>query len=458
MRFGLFAEIRIPARNFSLSPQAVFLGGEGRGEGGPKSDMADAYVPLQTPFDRRFSPEHFGAFHTTYQRMATELNRRLHDHAIQVFRSDLYQLLEHQDGRINSDDLHRLILSPVSGKGKKPAAENGLPDRSELLAELLAELLSELLKAWGMDPSLHPDAKDAHAFRYPEWDDTLGDYLSDRTRLLEREVRGADTGFYEKTLLAFHGFVRRIRHAFDLLKPEEITILRPWQEGDEFDYRALLDYAIDKKAGKMPSDRLYIKRIKQIRDVATLLLVDLSKSTANVVEGTDIRVLDVEKQAIVLLCEALTVVGDRFAIAGFSGNGPLGVDYYRIKDMDAPFDEPVKRRINAMAPQRNTRMGAAIRHAVACFRSVEARVRLLMVLGDGFPNDLDYKGAHAVEDTRRAVMEARTAGIHVKAITVNVSDNSQLDRLYGSSHHTLIGDIRDLPNQLVRVYSALTRH
>ncbi|MDL2269049.1 hypothetical protein LJC71_01715 [Desulfosarcina sp. OttesenSCG-928-A07] len=418
-----------------------------RGYAGLGADISsDDDVSLQTPFDRRFSPERFGAFHTAYQRMAAELNRRLGHHAIQVFRSDLYQLLEHQNGQINTADLHRLIRSRVSGAGEKKAMEDTLPD------------LSELLKACSIDLSLHPDAEDAHAFRYPEWDDTLGDYLADRTRLLEREVRGSDTGFYEKTLSTFHGFVRRIRHAFDLLKPEEITILRPWQEGDAFDYRALLDYAIDKKAGQMPSDRLYIKRIKQIRDVATLLLVDLSKSTANIVDGSEVRVIDVEKQAIVLLCEALTVVGDRFAIAGFSGNGPLGVDYYRIKDMDTPFDGQVKRRINAMAPQRNTRMGAAIRHATACFRSIEARVRLLMILGDGFPNDLEYKGAHAVEDTRRAVMEARTARIHVKAITVNVSDNGQLDRLYGRSHHTLIGDIRDLPNQLVRVYSALTRH
>jgi nitric oxide reductase activation protein len=159
----------------------------------------------------------------------------------------------------------------------------------------------------------------------------------------------------------------------------------------------------------------------------------------------------------VLLCEALTVVGDRFAIAGFSGTGPLGVDYYRIKDLESPFDEAVKGRISAMAPQRSTRMGAAIRHATALLRCAAARVRLIIVLGDGFPNDLAYKGPYAVEDTRRAVLEARAGDIHVKAITVNVIDNDQLDRLYGSHHHTRIGNVRDLPDKLVRVYSSLTR-
>ena len=103
-------------------------------------------------------------------------------------------------------------------------------------------------------------------------------------------------------------------------------------------------------------------------------------------------------------------------------------------------------------------MGAAIRHATVLLRCAAARVRLIIVLGDGFPNDLEYKGAYAVEDTRRAVLEARAASIHVKAITVNVADNGQLDRLYGAAHHTLIGNIQDLPDRLVRVYSALTKH
>jgi nitric oxide reductase activation protein len=316
--------------------------------------------------------------------------------------------------------------------------------------------LDSLSCSHGLAPAIEVDT--AKAFRYREWDWCMGDYLPDRVRVLERDIGGLDDAFYRQTLSDFNGLVKRIRYAFELLRPEELTILRQWRDGDAFDYRALLDYAMDRKAGLMPSDRLFIKRMKRVRDVAALLLVDLSRSTANTVDQQGTRVLDVEKQAIVLLCEALNVVGDRFAIAGFSGTGPLGVDYYRIKDLDAPFDEDVKARVGAMTPQRSTRMGAAIRHATAQLSAVPASVRLVMILGDGFPNDLAYKGPYAVEDTRRAVMEARAASIHVKAITVNVSDNGQLDRLYGRSHHTLIGNVRDLPDRLVRVYSTLTRH
>ena len=418
---------------------------------GPLADLcaADAavlYEPLRLPFGRRLDPNFFGPFHAAYHRLAVDLRHHLAKHQIKVYRSDIHDLLVRENGQISSTDLVALMIRPSS----QPNDATGTCDLAGLdLTSLLCEHGLAL-----------PDASDdtANAFRYREWDICMGDYFPDRVRVLEREITPDDPHFYQTTLDRFHGLVRRIRYAFELLRPEEMTILRQWREGDAFDYRALLDYALDKKAGLMPSDRLFIKRMKRIRDVAALLLVDLSRSTANAVDRHGTRVLDVEKQAIVLLCEALQVVGDRFAIAGFSGTGPLGVDYYRIKDLDAPFDDSIKGRISAMRPQRSTRMGAAIRHATAQLARQQARVRLILILGDGFPNDLEYKGTYAVEDTRRAVMEARAANIHVKAITVNVSDNGQLDRLYGHTHHTLIGNVQDLPDKLVRVYSALTRH
>jgi nitric oxide reductase NorD protein len=408
------------------------------------TDGLDTYDPLRLPFGRRLEPGFFGPFHTTYHRLALELHDHLAARHIRVYRSDIHDLLVRQDGQISTTDM----LALMGSASPQPDAGNTI-DLSGL------DLASLLCNHGLAPPGNAPDT--ANAFRYREWDCCMTDYLPDRVRVLERDLSGSGPRFYQDTLDQFRGLVRRIRYAFELLRPEEMTILRQWREGDAFDYRALLDYAIDKKAGLMPSDRLFIKRMKRIRDVAALLLVDLSRSTANTVDARGTRVLDVEKQAIVLLCEALQVVGDRFAIAGFSGTGPLGVDYYRIKDLDAPLDDAVKGRISAMAPQRSTRMGAAIRHATAQLAQQQARVRLILVLGDGFPNDLEYKGAYAVEDTRRAVMEARAASIHVKAITVNVSDNGQLDRLYGQPHHTLIGNVQDLPDKLVRVYSALTR-
>jgi hypothetical protein len=405
-------------------------------------DRPSGYEPLSLPFGRRLDPASFAPPDSVYAGLAADIRSRLATRGIRAYQSDLHTLLRQQHGRLSITDIGPLVANPT--------AEATTVDLSWLDLDALACSHGLAL------PTI--DAAGASAFCYREWDWCMGDYLPDRVRVLERDTGGLDETFYEQTLNDFNGLVKRIRYAFELLRPEELTILRQWREGDAFDYRALLDYAMDRKAGLIPSDRLFIKRMKRVRDVAALLLVDLSRSTANTVDQQGTRVLDVEKQAIVLLGEALNVVGDRFAIAGFSGTGPLGVDYYRIKDLDAPFDDEVKARIGAMAPQRSTRMGAAIRHATAQLETVTARVRLIMILGDGYPNDLAYKGPYAVEDTRRAVMEARTAAIHVKAITVNVSDNGQLDRLYGRSHHTLIGNVRDLPDRLVRVYSTLTRH
>ena len=404
----------------------------------------DGYATLSPPFGRRFDPALFAPYHMACHLAATDIVKALAKQGVRLFRSDVRELMVRQNGQMDAGDLEALFKK-ASDRDDSPTHDLPVID------------LQQVLCAHGLGPSVLDD-DGADAYRYREWDTGLGDYLPDRVLVREHMVHGTDSDFYAHTLTAYHGLARRIRYAFELLRPEALTILRQWRDGDAFDYRALLDYAIDRKAGLMPSDRLFIKRVKRIRDVAVLLLVDLSRSTANTVDGRDLRVLDVEKQAMVLLCEALSVVGDRFAIAGFSGTGPLGVDYYRVKDLDAPFDDAVKARIGAMAPQRSTRMGAAIRHATALLTPVQARVRLIMVLGDGFPNDIEYKGVYAVEDTRRAVTEARAASVHVKAITVNASDNGQLDRLYGKSHHTLINNVRDLPDRLVRVYSMLTRH
>lgn len=403
-----------------------------------------AYQPLRLPFGRRFDPAAFAPFHTACHHLATDIKKALAARNIRVYRSDIRQLLVRQNGQLDTGALRDLIVNPPEASTTPPADLAWLDLQALMCTHGLGMTTSE--------------TDGANAFRYREWDWCMGDYLPDRVRVLEQSVQGVSDDFYDRTLKQHHGLTRRIRYAFELLRPEALTILRQWREGDDFDYRALLDYAMDRKAGLIPSDRLFIKRVKRIRDVATLLLVDLSRSTANAVDDRGTRVLDIEKQAIVLFCEALRVVGDRFAIAGFSGTGPLGVDYFRVKDLADPFDDVVRGRISAMAPQRSTRMGAAIRHATALLKPVSARVRLIMILGDGFPNDVEYKGNYAVEDTRRAIMEARAAAVHVKAITVNTSDNGQLDRLYGQSHHTLIADVSDLPDRLVRVYSALTRH
>ncbi|MGE0085693.1 MAG: nitric oxide reductase activation protein NorD [Desulfococcaceae bacterium] len=408
------------------------------------------YTALKIPYKRKLRPDMVYAAFRDVGHKARQIKVRLEENGLKTYISDIQKKLLEKQGSLSSEDIEELVLS----RQKEEFPEN--LSQTVISSDLLLPDLSEILGTAGTGLQ-ESESSPYPVFRYKEWDSNTADYLPDHVRVAERFMTEIPADFYSRTLHAHYALVRSIRRAFEMLKPEDITILRQWTEGDEFDYRALLDFAIDRKAGLMPSDRLYIKRIKQQRNVAVLLLTDLSRSTANRVFGSQSTVMDMEKEAIVLFCEALGVVGDDFAIAGFSGTGRLSVDYFRIKDFDESVNDNVKNRINGMSPQRSTRMGAAIRHATRQLEQVSAKVRILIILSDGFPNDTDYKREYAIADTRRAVSEARAKNIHARAITVNIVGDEQLDELYGSFHHNVISDVRELPDKLLRIYSSLTR-
>ena len=407
------------------------------------------YSRLTTPYGRCIRPDRVHASIRAWHRVAHMVKQRLSARNVQVFKADLVRGLAENRGVLAEDQLREIIrLRQETGSDPARQARDG--------QNLSRVDLSGIFEPATASPAISGEAA-GDIFWYREWNRHLGDYLPDHVRLVDRPLAGSGNGFYGETLKKHVGLVRKIRFAFELLKPEGLSMLRRWVEGDDFDYRALIDFAIDKKNGRMPSQRLYNKRVKQIRDVAVMLLLDLSRSTANRVPDGRGSVMDVEKEAVVLFCEALGVVGDDFAIAGFSGNGRLGVDYLRIKDFHEPMGEAVRHRIGALAPRRNTRMGAAVRHAAARFAKIPARIRLLMILGDGFPNDMDYKRDYAIEDTRKAILEACAAGLYTHAITVNLGTDARLDDLYGRARHSVISDVRELPDRLPAIYGALTK-
>jgi nitric oxide reductase NorD protein len=405
------------------------------------------YRRLIPPFGRRLRWDLVRSAWSGQTGLTSRIKLHLAERGLKIYRGELQQKLSEQNGRISPDDIKTLIVSAAPQAG----AASGVP------VNWSDNDLSALFKAAGIDSGAVRE-NDGTAFYYPEWDDGLRGYLRDHVRVQESVVpAGDDSDFYRSTLDRYHGLVLRIRRAFEFLKPEGLVMLRQWPEGDDFDYRALIDFVIDRRAGRIPSDRLFVKRLKQERDVAALLLVDLSRSTANPVIGGQETVLKVAKEALVLFCEALQVVGDTFAIAGFSGTGRHSVDYFRVKDFEQPLTAVVQQRISVLRPQRSTRMGAAIRHALSQLAAVPSQVRLLIVVTDGFPNDLGYKADYAIADTRRAVQEARARNVHVKAITVNIGSDPRLDDLYGRVHHYVIADVRDLPDKLLRMYGLLTK-
>ena len=411
-----------------------------------------SYRRLKTPFQRRIRPDLHHLSNLPIEKRVRSLKQQLAAKGFHIYASVIAQHLNRCNGELHSSDIGDMLGQPENytdkGRDHRQSIRTGLADLASDEDGFYVASLSAVNE---------PDA--CPAFWYPEWDCRVEDYLGGHARVMECAAEKQNSDFYETTLRRHAGLVQRIRTAFELLKPQELKWYRRWIEGDEFDYRELLDFALDRKAGRTPSERLYIKRLKAMRDVAVLLLVDLSRSTAHMVAGSDATVLDIEKEAIVLFSEALQVVGDRFAIAGFSGSGRLGVEYFQIKDFGDSLGHETRDRISSMFPRRNTRMGAAIRHAAYRLSAVPCRVKLLIILGDGFPNDLHYKKTYAVEDSRKAISELRTRGIHVHAITVNMNpaETSRLDVLYGGIHHDLISEVTDLPDRLWRIYGALTR-
>lgn len=401
---------------------------------------------LTTPFGWRLQwgpVERSREIHTGISRA---IKNRLAEQGVKIYRSDLQQLVASRNGQVSIDDLRTLILT-----------HSKAPDGSTVTMDWSRLNLEDILKTAGCRPCVNT-APDGSGCRYPEWDCQMRDYLHEHTRVQEIQLsQHNDDDFYRRTLSRYGGLLSHIRRAFELIKPEGLTLLRQWPEGDAFDYRALLDFAVDRRAGLIPSDRLFIKRLKKERNVAVLLLVDMSRSTANAVSAGQNTVLDVAKEAVVLFCEALQVVGDIYSIAGFSGTGRHSVDYFGIKDFQEPLNSSVQGRISTMSPQRSTRMGAAIRHATAKLNDIPAAVRLLIVVSDGFPNDIGYKNEYAIADTRRAIQEARSRGNHVKAITVNIGSDPRLDDLYGRYHYHVIEDVVELPDKLIRMYGTLTK-
>jgi len=415
-----------------------------------KGDHVEDYRPFKMPFGHRLRPDLYFSANKKYEEMGTRIKAELEKRDIHVFKSAIIRRLIKNSGDLSNDDIRGIIIS--SRDFSDPARNNNSETPLELSLSLFPELINN------KEEQAYPDDDSAAAiFRYREWDADLCDYLNDHVRVQERNIEGFKSDFYLSTLNRYMGTVKRIRREFELLRPEEIKILKKWIDGEEFDTCALVDYAIDKKTGMIPSDRLYTKRIKQQRDIAALLLVDLSRSTSALVMEANKSVHEIIKEAAVLFCEALNIAGDKFAVAGFSGTGRLGVDYYNIKDFSESMDDRIRQRINAVSPQRRTRMGAAIRHATRQLEKTASKVRLLLIISDGFPNDTGYKQSYAVEDTRMAVFEAHSKKICVRAITVDAAPDSRLDDLYGHFHHNVISDVRELPDRLLRIYGTLTR-
>ncbi|MGO9951013.1 MAG: nitric oxide reductase activation protein NorD [Dissulfurispiraceae bacterium] len=284
---------------------------------------------------------------------------------------------------------------------------------------------------------------------YDEWDYRRSGYKKRWCSVYEHDVYPGHEPFVEMTLGRYGAYIGLLRNKFEMLKKEP-RLLRRQKDGDDIDIDASVEAFCDMIAGLSPADDLFIRLDRQERNIAVLFLLDMSGSTKGWVN-------EAEKESLVLMCEALEALGDSYAIYGFSGMTRTKCDFYRVKGFDEKYSKTVKNRIAGIVPKDYTRMGPAIRHSINLLYAVDVRTRLFVILSDGKPEDWDaYKGEYAIEDTRKALIEAREKGIHPFCITIDKEARSYLPHMYGDANYTVIDDVRKLPNRITEIYRRLT--
>jgi hypothetical protein len=361
---------------------------------------------------------------------------------------------------LGAEELRRLLEMGVRiGQGHGDVGAGGIPITA-LLGKIPREALEALRRLLEAAP---PDAPrragrgqdtDDRAFFYDEWDHVIGDYRPRWCRLHERALTGDSGEFFGRALADYAAVLPEVRRQFQRIRPEMYRPLRGLEDGEDFDLNAVTDARIEVRARRSPSTRLYKSRVREARDVATLFLLDMSASTDEPL-GPGRRIIDALKEALVVMTEALDELGDAYAIYGFSGQGRENVEFYLVKGFGEALGTAVKSRIGGIVPKRSTRMGAALRHAVEKMDAVGARVKHLMLLSDGFPQDDDYgedrrSHLYGIRDTAVALREADAAGITPFCITVDRAGHDYLREMCDASRYMVIDDITALPRDCRR--------
>ena len=335
------------------------------------------------------------------------------------------------------------------------------------------------------------EASEPRSYVYDEWDFRANDYRPRWCIVQERIGVAGETQFYQDTLSQYSGLMEQIRRQFEAIRPETYRKHKRLPEGEDIDLDGAIEALIDLRSKITPDDRIYWRRNKDERDVAVVFLLDMSASTAEAVEegsrdadwnvpGDPVaytawlrarrgetarrpykRIIDVEKESMVLLMNALELIGDRYGVYGFSGFGRENVEFYVIKEVDEVLTDRVKRRMDKVAPLHATRMGPAIRHATHKLAQIDAKTKFMFVVSDGRPQDRGYsregvEKEYAVQDTRMALIEAKQLDITPFCLTVDRNGHDYLRTMAGDLGYEVLPDIMELPRRLPQLYRKIT--
>ena len=426
------------------------------------------------------------------------------------FKPELVQLLENMrssDGdntEFSQENMSPEMLKELLEQMENldmDASESPIDSSTDMIAEnILKEISSELSENSQHNPGetdndsedfqeLQTD--DPQSYVYDEWDFRSNDYKPRWCIVKERTMGEGDKQFYDDTLLDYSVLVSHLRRQFEMISPEMLKKVNRLEDGEEFDIDDVIEAFVDIRSGVSPSEKLYWRRNKIQRDVACVFLLDVSASTAESIEDSSTnndwdvpddpvdymkwvksrrksgivrtykRIIDVEKEASVLIIDALENLGDQYGIYCFSGYGRENVEFYTVKDIDESLNDNIKSRIDKISPLHATRMGPAIRHAISKLDKIQSRTKLLFLISDGRPQDRGYsregvEKEYAVHDTKMALTEAKNKDINAFCLTVDKNGHDYLKTMTQDLGYEVLDDVKDLPERLLDLYRNMT--
>lgn len=293
---------------------------------------------------------------------------------------------------------------------------------------------------------------------YQEWDYLVQLHRPNWATVYERRQSRGDPAVVDDVLTAHKGVSHRIKQIIDRLRPQGVSRQRKLEDGDELDINAAVDAMVAARIGLNPDQRITMRNVINRRDLAVVILLDLSASTNEKVRGAEKTVLDLTREASALVATAISGIGDPFAIHGFASDGRHDVQYFRFKDFDQRFDGDVKSRLAGMKGGLSTRMGAAMRHAGRHLLQRSEKHKLLLIVTDGEPADIDERDPQYLRmDAKKAVEELRTGGILSYCLTLDPEADRYVERIFGANSYTIIDHVQRLPEKLPTLFASLTR-
>ncbi len=292
---------------------------------------------------------------------------------------------------------------------------------------------------------------------YPEWDYNSQTYRPDWASVYEALHPSGEAADIDRLLAKHSALAKQLKKMLDLLKPQDKVRIRYQEEGSELDLDVALRSLIDFKGGATPDPRINMSHRTSGRDIAVMLLLDLSESLNEKAAGSDQTVLELSQEAVSLLAWAIEKLGDSFAIAGFHSNTRHEVRYLHIKGYGEHWNDEVKARLAAMEAGWSTRMGAAIRHAAHYLGKRAADKKLMLILTDGRPSDVDTSDERLlIEDSRQAVKELDRQGIFPYCISLDPKADEYVADIFGHQY-AVIDRVERLPERLPQLFMALTK-